>query len=91
MIDIVAFADQVHFAVEAKNPMPGIFVAYLVVRDWAAAANPTAVATVQAEIVSVASIAAVEPVAVIAALEMVINLIHFVVIVAALEPLIVVA
>lgn len=86
MTDIIAFDDQVHFAVEATNSMPEASAAYLVVRDLAAAANPTAVATVQAEIVSVALIAAVEPVAVIASLVIVINLLHFVGIVAALEP-----
>lgn len=68
-----------------------VFAAYPVARDLAAAANPAAVATVQAEIESVASIAAVEPVAVTAVFEKVTNLMHFAVIVAAWEPLIVVA
>ena len=91
MIDITAFVDQEHFAVEVTSLMPEVFAAYLVAKDLAAAANPIAVATVQAEIESVASIAAVEPVTVTAAFGMVTNLRHFVVIVAALEPLIVVA
>ena len=91
MIDITAFVDQEHFAVEVTSLMPEVFAAYLVAKDLAAAANPIAVATVQAEIESVASIAAVEPVTVTAAFGMVTNLMHFVVIVAALEPLIVVA
>ena len=93
MIDIIAFADRANFAVEARNPMLEVFAAYPVAKYWAAAAaaaaaNPTVVATVQAVIEPEASFAAVEPVAVIAALEKVTNLMHFVVIVAALEPLI---
>ena len=91
MIDITAFADRVHFAVEVTIPMLEAFAAYLVAECLAAAANPIAVAIVKAVNESVASFAVVEPVAVIAALEMVTNLIHFVVIVAGLKPLVVVA
>jgi hypothetical protein len=76
--------------------LEGVFVidiaAYLVARDLVVVvANPVAVAIVQAEIESVTSIAAVELVAVTAVLEMVTNLMHLVVIVAELEPSIVVA
>ena len=57
----------------------------------AAAANPIAVAIVKAVNESVASFVVVEPVAMIVAHEMVTNLIHFVVIVARLKRLVVVA
>lgn len=86
--DIIAFVDQAHFAVEAVNLMPEILAAYLVACDFAAAANPAAVAAVQAEVVSVASIVAVEPVIMVAVLVIALNLLHLFVIVAALEPLI---
>jgi len=71
--------------------MPEAFAAYLVARDLVAVANPFAVAIVQAEIEPVASIAAAELVAVTAVAEMVTNLMHLVVIVAELEPSIAVA
>lgn len=85
MIDISAFVDQKHPIVEVRTPMPEAFAAYLVARDL------VVVAIEQAEIEPVASIAAAELVAVTAVVEMVTNLIHLVVIVAALEPSIVVA
>ena len=81
-IDESVFADQEHFAVELRTLMLEVLAAYLVARDLAAAANPTAVATVQAERESEASIAAVQPVAVTAELEMV-TAMHFVLIAAA--------
>lgn len=90
-IDITVFVDQEHFAVEVRTLMHEVFAAYLVARDLAAAANPVAVATAQTECESVALIAAVKPVAVTAVNEIATNLMHFVVIVAALEPLVVVA
>jgi hypothetical protein len=91
VIGITAFVDQEHPIVEVRNPMPEAFAAYLVARDLVVVvANPVAVAIVQAEIESVTSIAAVELVAVTAVLEMVTNLMHLVVIVAELEPSIVV-
>lgn len=85
MIDISAFVDQKHLIVEVRTPMPEAFAAYLVARDL------VVVAIEQAEIEPVASIAAAELVAVTAVVEMVTNLMHLVVIVAALEPSIVVA
>lgn len=91
VIGTTVFVDQAHFAVEVRNLMLEAFAAYLVARNLAAAANPFAAAAVQAEIESVTSIAAVKPVAVVAALEMVTYLMHFVVIVAALELLMIVA
>lgn len=91
MIDITAFVDQEHLVVEARNPMPEAFAAYLVARYLVAVVNPVAVGIVQAEIESVASIAAAVPVAVTAVvLEKVTSLMCFAVIVAELEPLIVV-
>lgn len=83
VIGTTAFVDQEHLIVEVRDLRPEVFVAYLVARDLVAVANPTVVATVQVEIESVASIAAVEPEAVTAALEMVTNLMHFAVIVVA--------
>lgn len=91
MIDIIASVDQERLVVEARNPMTEAFAAYLVARYLIAVANPVAVGIVQAEIESVASIAAAVPEAVTAAvLEKVTNLMRFAVIVAELEPSIVV-
>lgn len=83
MTDITAFVDLEHFVVEVRNLMPEAFAAYLVAMDLAAVVNPIAVAIAQVEIESVASIAAVEPVAVTAAFEIVTNLMHFAVVAAA--------
>lgn len=91
VIGITAFVDQEHLIVEVRDLRPEVFAAHLVARDLVAVANPTVVAIVQVEIESVASIAAVEPEAVTAALEMVTNLMHFAVIVVELEPATVVA
>jgi hypothetical protein len=94
-IDIVVFADQehfvVHFVVEVRTLMLGVFAAYLVAKDFAAAANPVAVASVQAGYESATSIAAVKPVAGTAATEMATILMDCVAIVAALKPLVVAA
>ena len=89
-IDIIAFIEQEHFAVEVRSLMPEVF-AYLVATDLSAAASPIAVATVQAEIEPEPSFAAVEPVVVAAVFGMLTNLMHFVVTVVAMEPSIVVA
>lgn len=90
-IDIVVFADQEHFAVEVRTLMLGVFAAYLVATDFAAAANPVAVASVQAGYESATSIAAVKPVAGTAATEMATILMDCVAIVAALKPSVVAA
>lgn len=87
--DTTASVDQEHFVVEVRTLTLEFFAAYLFVRDLAAAANPIAVATVQTECESVALIAVVNPVAVVAVNEVATNLMYFVVIVAALEPLVV--
>ncbi|MCI31662.1 hypothetical protein A2U01_0052874, partial [Trifolium medium] len=83
-IDIIVFADQEHFAVEVRTLMLGVFAAYLVAGDLAAA-------SVQAGCESATLIAAVKPVSGTAVTEMATILMHFVAIVAALKPLIVAA
>ncbi|RDX58375.1 hypothetical protein CR513_62317, partial [Mucuna pruriens] len=83
--DITVFVDQEHFVVEVRTLMLEFFAAYLVVRDL------VAVATVQAECESVVLIAVVNSVAGTAVHEVATNLMYFVVIVAALEPLVVAA
>lgn len=90
-IGIIVFADQEHFAVEVRTLMLEVFAAYLVARYLAAVANPVAVASAQADCESATLTAAVKPVAGTAASETATTLMHFVVIVAALKPLIVAA
>lgn len=88
-IDIIVFADQEHFAVEVRTMMLGVFAAYIVARDLAAAANPVAVASVQADCESVTLIAAVKPVSGTAVTEMATTSMYFVATVAALKLLVV--
>ena len=90
VIDIIAFADQSHSVVEARNLMLDLmleaFAEYLVVINLAAAvAKPIAVAIVKVATESVTSIAAVA-VTVMADLVCVTYQMHPVVIVAAPEP-----
>ena len=76
-VDITAFADQSHSAVEARSLMLEAFAADHVVMDL------IAVAAVQAVIESVPSIAAVAAVSVTAALDSATKHFHFVVLAAA--------
>jgi len=94
-IDIIVFADQEHFAVEVMALMLGVsareFDAYIVPRDLAAAANPVAVAYVQADCESVTLIDVVKPVSGTAVTEMATTSMYFVATVAALKLLVVAA
>lgn len=90
VVDITAFADPLHSAVEARKQMldlmPEVFAAYLVVMDQAVAVNPTAVAAEQAVIEFVTSSAAVVVVIAVAGLDSVTNQEHSAAFVAAVEP-----
>ncbi len=87
VLDITAFADQLHSVVEARNLMLDLkleaFAEYPVVMNLAAVAI---VKVVTESVTSFAAVAAVVAVAVIAALEFVTNQMHPDVIVAAPEP-----